>query len=141
MAYSKTTPQQDFCFTVHLDFPDGFDEQRVPADAKRRWLIDERPTSGYSTKGINVTYTGWRTPKQEYLFNNQDRLTFVHSNEDNCIMLWGTRTSTTSLQAQNILGLGSNFRLELEKARLFYATRIYHDSFVIKDIEFQTSVN
>lgn len=142
MAYSKTKSQQDFCFTVHLDFPDGFDEQRVPADAKQRWLVESIPENGYCEKGITISYTGWREPKQKYLFNNQDRLTFVHRNiEENCIMLWGTRTSTVSLQAENILSLGSNFRLELEKALIFYATRIYHGQFVIKQIGFKTPIN
>ncbi|WP_295746310.1 hypothetical protein [uncultured Limosilactobacillus sp.] len=142
MAYQTNNQQQDFCFTVQLAFPSGFDNQQLTADAKR-WLTATVPTKGYSiSRGINTAYTGWRHPtaNQRYLFNNQDRLTFVHNDLQDCVILWGTRRSTASLHAENVLGLGSNFRLELEKALLFYATRIYHGSFIVSQIDFQTPV-
>lgn len=141
MAYQTTNQQQDFQFTVQLAFPGGFDDQQLTADA-RNWLTATVPPAGYEARGISLAYTGWRRPKagSQCRFNNQDRLTFVHNDQQNCLILWGTRKSTASLHAANVLGLGSNFRLELEKALLFYATRIYHGSFTINRIDYQTPV-
>ena len=142
MAYQTNNQQQDFRFTVQLAFPSGFNDQQLTADASN-WLTDTVPEAGYHSRGISLAYTGWRHPTtgSNYLFNNEDRLTFVHNDQQNCLILWGTRRSTASLHAANVLGLGSNFRLELEKALLFYATRIYHGSFVIAGIDYQTPVN
>lgn len=141
MAYQANKHQQDFLFVAHLDFPGGFNDELLSDDAQR-WLLPDQPKEGYGPKGISLAYTGWRrpAPTSNALFNNQDRLSFIHNDQDNCLLLWGTRRSTTSLQAANILGLGSNFRLELEKALLFYAARIYRGNFVIRQIDYQTPV-
>lgn len=142
MVTSNNYQQQDFCFTVRLDFPNGFDENLLTADSSR-WLIATVPQEGYSSKRINVPYSGWRHPAAErnLIFDNMDRLSFVHGHDTNCILLWGTRRSTNSLHSANVFGLGSTFRLALEKALLFYSTRIYHGAFTITQIDYRTPVN